>query len=91
MQTSPDLTPTNLYNPLIEDFKFIRADDNNVKHEYILRGQEITTLPRAIAIQGANDLAYYIVYKRGIKNNFELDKQNVLKEIFVDQNELIKS
>ncbi len=79
-----DETPTLVYNPDTEDFTFKRAiEGTRDQVEYILRSQEITTLPFYIARQGANSLADKLVWKRGIKTNYELEKKNVLEEIYV--------
>lgn len=83
LPNQPDQTPVNLYNPDLKDFTFVLADDNNVQHEYILHSQEITTLPKYIADHGASKLADMLVWKRGVKSNYELDKKNILEEIYV--------
>ena len=83
-QHQPDETPVNLFNPS-EDFTFTLANDDNVPVGYVLKGNEITTLPKYIADHGANKLADKIVWQRGIRDNYELDKANVLKEIYIDE------
>ena len=74
----------NLFNPDVKDFIFKCADEDNTPHEYTLRAQEITTLPKWIAGKGANDLANMLVWKWGIKTNYEDEKKAVLKEIYVE-------
>jgi hypothetical protein len=80
----PNSTETYIFNPDLRDFSFSLSDDDNIVHEYTLLAQEITTLPKYIADHGANKLADYILGKRGIKQNYELDKNNLMKEIYVN-------
>jgi len=80
----PNSTETYIFNPGLKDFKFSLADDYNVVHEYVFLAQEITTLPKYIADHGVNKLVDYIINKRGIKENYELDKNNLMKEIYVN-------
>ena len=81
--TEPDQTETLLYNPTTDDFSFICADNNNDKHEYILRGMEITKLPKYLADMGASKLAEKLVWERGIKTNYQDDKNKILEELYV--------
>jgi hypothetical protein len=80
-QPQIDQQKVNLYNPDIKDFHFFFVGDDNIKKEYILRSQEVTTLPKYVAVRAANTLAHDLVFKRGIKTNYEKEKADLLKEI----------
>ena len=74
---SPNMTPVNLCNPSLEAFTFIYD-----KKEYILPAYGIETYPTYLANKMANSLADWIIAKRGVRKNHELDKEELLKEIF---------
>ena len=77
----PDITPKYIWNPTTEDFTTTYADENNVPVEYTAPSLEMSRFPTYIARHIAKKLADVIVWKRGIKTNFEDDYKTVLKEI----------
>ncbi len=78
LPTTPDLTPTNLFNPSLESFTFIYD-----KKEYVLPAYGIESYPRYLADRLAESLADNIIGKRGVIKNHSLDKEELLKEIFI--------
>ena len=78
LQTKPNETPTPLFNPSLEAFEFVY---DRVTH--ILPAYGIETYPRYLADKMAKSLADTIIGKRGVIKNHELDKSELLKEIYV--------
>jgi hypothetical protein len=78
LPTSPDETPTNIFNPDLESFTLIYD-----KKEYTISAYGIETYPKYIADRMASDLADTIIGKRGVIKNHSLDKEELLKEIYV--------
>jgi hypothetical protein len=78
LPTKPDETPTNLFNPSLESFTFIYD-----KKEYILPAYGIENYPKYLADRLASSLADTIIGKRGVIKNHSLDKEELLKEIYV--------
>lgn len=78
LPTQPNLSPTNLFNPSLEPFTFIYA-----KEVYIFPSYSIRTYPKYLADKMASALADWIIGKRGVKKNYSLDKEELLKEIYV--------
>lgn len=78
LATKPDETPTNLFNPSLESFTYIYD-----KTEYILPAYGIETYPKYIANGLASTLADTIIGRRGVIKNHSLDKEELLKEIYI--------
>lgn len=76
----PNITPINLFNPSLESFTF-----NYDKKEYILPAYGIESYPKYLADKLASSLADTIIGKRGVIKNYELDKKELLKEIYVSK------
>lgn len=73
----PDLTPLRLFNPSLEPFTFIYD-----KQEYKIAGYGVASFPAYIANRMARSLADYIISRGGVRKNYFLDKEELLKEIF---------
>ena len=78
LPTSPNLTPVSLFNCSLDSFDF--TYDNKV---YTLPAYGIETYPKYLADRLAESLADFIIGKRGIIKNHQLDKEELLKEIYV--------
>jgi hypothetical protein len=78
LPTQPNQTPVSLFNPSLEAFEF--TYDNKV---YIFPAYGIETYPKWLADRMANSLADTIIGKRGVIKNHSLDKEELLKEIYV--------
>lgn len=78
LRYAPEITPTNLFNPSLESFTL-----SHDKKEYVLPPYGIEPFPRYIADLMASQLADTIIGKRGIIKNYQLDKEELLKEIYV--------
>ena len=78
LPTQPNKTLTALFNPSLEAFTFIYD-----KKEYILPAYGIETFPKYLADKMASRLADTIIGKRGVIKNHELDKSELLKEIYI--------
>jgi hypothetical protein len=78
LRLTPDTTPVNLFNPSLESFTFIYD-----KKEYILPAYGIASYPKYLADRMAASLADTIIGKRGVIKNHSLDKEELLKEIYV--------
>lgn len=76
----PNLTPTRLQNPSLEEFVF---SYNGGREKYVLAAYDIKTFPKYIADLMASGLADKIIGKRGIRQNYQQDKEDLLKEIFI--------
>lgn len=79
LQTQPDLSPTPIFNPSLEQFVF----KYNRTEEYILVPYGIETYPKWLADKIASALADTIIGKQGVRKNHELDREELLKEIYV--------
>jgi len=75
---SPNLTPVSLFNPSLESFEFTYD-----KKVYVLPAYGIETFPKYLADKMARSLADTIIGKRGVMKNHQLDKEELLKEIYV--------
>jgi hypothetical protein len=78
LQLTPDITPTNLFNPSLESFTFTYD-----QKEYILPAYGVEVFPKYLADRLAESLADNIIGKRGVIKNHSLDKEELLKEIFI--------
>jgi hypothetical protein len=78
LQTQPNLSPTPLFNPSLEIFTFIYD-----KEEYSLIPYGIERFPKYLADKMAPAMADWILGKRGIKKNYTLEKEELLKEIYM--------
>lgn len=83
-ERKPNLTPTKLYNPTLEDFTCTFADDNNHPIPYTLHAQEIEEFPGYIAdhIKKMLSMKIYNEKYSGIKTR-EAVMPDILKEIEV--------
>ena len=79
---SPDQTLTTLLNPDLKDFEYTYADEDNIQHTDKINALELKRLPKYLADHVAQKLAEYLVYKHGIKTNYEDEKKEILKEIY---------
>lgn len=79
IQTQPNLSPTPLFNPSLEEFVF----KYNGTEEYILPAYGIETYPKWLADKMAATLADTIIAKRGVRKNHQLDKEELLDQIYV--------
>jgi hypothetical protein len=74
----PDTTSTSLFNPSLESFEFIYD-----KKVYTIPAFGIETFPKYLADRIANRLADTIIGQRGVMENHTLDKEKILKEIYI--------
>jgi len=80
LPVQPDKTPTQLFNPGMEEFTFPYDGGREV---YTLYPLSYDTFPAYIAHKMAPILAEKIMAKEGIKDNFELDKKRLIARILV--------
>lgn len=78
LPTQPDETPITIFNPALEEFEFIYDQE-----KYKLAGYDFATHPKYLADRMASKLADWILSKWGIKQNYELDKRELLEKIYV--------
>jgi hypothetical protein len=78
LQTQPNLSPTPLFNPSLEEFVFTYD-----KEIYTLPAYGIETYPKYLADRMASTLADTIISKQGVRKNYELDKEELLQQIYV--------
>jgi len=78
LATTPDMTPIPLFNPSLEAFIFTYD-----RKEHTLPAYGIETFPKYLADKMASRLADTIIGKRGVIKNHELDKSELLKEIYI--------
>lgn len=76
----PNHSPKTLFNPDMETFIF---SYDGGKEIYTLYPMSHETFPTYIADKIAPQLADRIIGKTGVKQNYELDKQELLKRIYV--------
>ena len=79
-QTQPVTTPTNLFNPDTETFVF---SYDMGKQVYTLYAMSYDSVPKYIADKIAPLLADKIIGQRGVIKNHSLDKEELLREIYV--------
>jgi len=70
-----------LYNPDTEDFEWEYLDDANVSHVAKIPAMTVMMYPEWLANLLTTHLVDFIYHKRGQKENSELDKTNIRKEI----------
>lgn len=78
LQTQPNLSPTTIFNPSLEVFTFEYDGE-----KYVLAPYDVVPFPKYLADKMASRLADEIIARRGVMKNHELDKQELLKEIYV--------
>lgn len=78
LQTQPNLLLVPLFNPSLEEFVFVYD-----KKTYTLPAYGIESYPKYLADKMSNKLADTIISKQGVRKNYELDKQELLKQIYV--------
>ncbi len=78
LQKVPDQTPVPLFNPSLELFTFSHA-----QKDYELPAYGIEIFPKYIADRMASCLADTIIGARGVLKNYQLDKEELLKEIYL--------
>lgn len=78
LPTGPDETPTSISNVALKEFTCTYD-----KKEYTIAGYGIETYPKYLADHIANALAEWIIVTRGVKKNHSLDKEELLKEIYM--------
>lgn len=81
MQTSPNLKPKPLYNPLTHDFSWEYKDDDNNQHIAVCRALEITYFPTWLADLVMKHLIDEVYENRKPKQNPELDREMIQKEV----------
>ncbi len=74
----PDMTLVSLFNPSLESFTFVYDGK-----EYILPAYGIESFNKWLADRMASQLADVIIGKRGVMKNHSLDKEELLKEIYI--------
>jgi hypothetical protein len=62
-----DDTPTNIFNPLSEDFTWTMANEQNEKVEYTMPSMSISTFPKYLADHMARHLAQKIAMKNMVR------------------------
>ncbi len=73
-----------IFNPDTEDFlTTYDTNENGQPVEYIVHAKEYTKLPGYIGRHVAEHLAKHLVFKRGIKTNFEDEYTSMLKTIIL--------
>ncbi len=80
LPTTPNLTQQTLYNPDRETFTY---SYDGGKAIYTLYPMSYDDFPAYIARKIANALAEKIIGKEGVKKNFSLDKEELLKRIII--------
>lgn len=78
LQTQPNLSETQLFNPSLEEFVFVYD-----RETYTLPAYGIEPFPKYLADRMASTLADTIISKQGIRKNYLLDKEELLKQIYV--------
>lgn len=78
LQTQPNQSQIPLFNPSLEEFVFIYDKKN-----YTLPAYGIENYPKYLADKMASSLADTIIAKQGVRKNHDLDKQELLKQIYV--------
>lgn len=78
LPTQPNQTPTPIFNPSLEEFRYTYEGT-----EYVLAPYGIETYPKYLADRMANRLADEIISKQGVRKNHQLDKDELLKQIYV--------
>lgn len=74
----PDTTPVSIFNPSLELFEY--PYDQKV---YTVPAYGTEIYPKYLADKLASTLADTIIGKRGVMKNYALDKQELLKEIYI--------
>lgn len=76
---------SSVFNPDTEDFT-ITYDLNGDNHplSYTVRANDHATFPTPVAEHIKRHLAKHLVFKRGIKTNFEDEYNKTIKEISYD-------
>lgn len=77
-QAKPNEKPTTIFNPALKLFTFTYD-----KKEYQLGGYDFGTYPKWLADKMSNSLADWYIATYGVKDNYELDKKNLLDKIYV--------
>jgi hypothetical protein len=70
-----------LFNPLARDFEYSWLDDNNTKHQLLMKSYDITYFTSSQADFMAKHLADEILHEEGIKTNAQDDLKKILKRI----------
>lgn len=78
LKQQPNLTPTTLFNPALRPFHATYD-----KKPYVIQGMDFETFPKWLADKLAPRLADWIIAEQGVKENYQLDKENLLKQIYV--------
>lgn len=76
--TQPNQSPVKLFNPSLDDFTFTYG-----KEQHSLAAYGVESFPKYLAEKMAHRLADTIISKRGVRENHQLDKEKLLKEIFI--------
>lgn len=79
----PDQTPTLVFNPDIHPHSFGYDMQGENPQEYTVAPLNSIKLPAYLAKKFANQLADAIVNKRGIRTNYQAEKEALLKEILI--------
>jgi len=77
-QAKPDVKPVTIFNPALKLFTYTFD-----KKEYTIGGYDFATHPKWLADRMAHRLADWYIATYGVKDNYELDKANLLKKIYV--------
>lgn len=83
LQTQPNQTPRLLYNPDVISHTFDYDLNGDDPQQYTVAPLSSIRLPEYLATKFANQLADILVNKRGIRTNYQTDKEKFLKEILI--------
>lgn len=78
-------TPKYLYNPDGQDFTVMYAVDDTAPQPYTIRAGEAAAFPPYVADHIVKHLAHLLVFKRGIKTNYDDEYAAIVKEITIDE------
>lgn len=78
LPTQPNLSPTPLFNPSLEEFTF--SYDGKT---YTLPAFGIEKFPKYLADKMAKRLADTIIAHQGVRKNYQLDHEELLKQIYI--------
>lgn len=80
--TSPDITPTYIYNPLKEDFKDYFAEDKTPQ-EYIIHSKELVLFPKYLADHFGNKLVRKIALEASASIAWDIREKEAREKVFV--------
>jgi hypothetical protein len=80
--TSPDITPTYIYNPLKEDFTTTYAEERTPV-EYTVHSKELATFPRWLANHIGNKIVQKLALMEDQGISWDIREAEARKKVFV--------